>query len=220
MGKGGLCQEINGSLQAGIKQPERLRQKENRVQDTQEEAKKVRLEEFLPAPKGIGMAVAFDWGLAAQIFVTPIIITLFGLSNPIAVPGVNPTISTILLFIIGWLVACIPAFFGEMVRRGRNWTRWIQIVVNALLTLSGIIGLFGLYQSLRAGNFWPLVTEVILVIFSPLIVFRLSHPATASWFKRVTVAEASKRHGGTWVWFIIVWGTVGGILQAVAALKQ
>jgi hypothetical protein len=189
------------------------------VQDTQEEQKET-LPAELPGPKGIGMAVAFDWGLAAQIFFTPILVTIFNQSNPIAIPGVNPTLNKVLLYVITWPVACIPAYFGEMVRRGRNWTRRIQVGINVLLSLAGIVGLINLYQSLKGGNFWPLATEVILVIFSPLIAWRLSRPATAHWFKHVTVAEASRRHGGKWVWFIVVWGAVGGILQALAASKR
>ncbi len=188
------------------------------MQDTQEQKQETAAEE-LPAPQGIGMAVAFDWGLAAQIFFTPIISIIFSQPNPIANSGINPTIGKVLFFVIAWPIACIPAFFGEMVRRGRNWTLRIQIVVNALLALVGIISLINLYQSIRAGNFWPLVTEVILVIFSPLIVWRLSRSSTAHWFKNVTVAEARRRHGGMWVWFIVLWGIVGGVLQAIAAMK-
>jgi ACR3 family arsenite efflux pump ArsB len=189
------------------------------VQDTQEEKSETAIEE-LPAPQGIGMAVAFDWGLAAQIFFTPILSIVFNQPSPIAIPGANPALGKVLLFVIAWPVACIPAFFGEMVRRGRNWTRKVQIVVNALLTLAGIASLVMLYQSIRAGNYWPVVTEVILVIFSPLIVWRMSRSSTARWFKTVTVAEASKRHGGKWVLFIIIWGAVGGLLQAFAAMKR
>jgi hypothetical protein len=189
------------------------------LQDT-EEKKRETAEGELPAPQGIGMAVAFDWGLAAQIFFTPILSIIFNQPNPIAIPGANPTISKVLFFVIAWPVACIPAFFGEMVRRGRNWTLRIQIVVNALLSLVGIISLINLYQSLKTGNFWPLATEVILVIFSPLIVWRLSRSPTARWFKSVTVAEASKRHGGAWVWFIVLWGAAGGLLQSFAAMTR
>jgi len=188
------------------------------LQDTEEKKREI-TEKDLPAPKGIGMAVAFDWGLAAQIFFTPILSVVFN-QNPITIPGANPALSKVLLFVIAWPVACIPAFFGEMVRRGRNWTLRIQIVANGLLTLGGIIALINLYQSIKTGNFWPLVTEVILVVFSPLIVWRLSRSSTVRWFKSVSVAEASKRHGGMWVWFIILWGAVGGLLQTIAAMKR
>ncbi len=174
--------------------------------------------ETLPAPGGIGMAVAVDWGLAVQTFLTPII-AVFNQSNRINIPGLNPTLSTILFFVVAWLFACVCILFGEMLRRGHNWARWIQIVVNALLSLAGIASLLNVYQSIKVGNFWPLITEVILGIISPLIVWRLSRPSTARWFKAITVAEASKRHGGKWVWFIALWAIVGGVLQTIAAMK-
>jgi uncharacterized membrane protein HdeD (DUF308 family) len=133
--------------------------------------------------------------------------------------GLNPALGTVLLFIITWLVAIVLILFGEMVRRGRNWARWIQLVANALLSLVGIFSLVHLYQSVSVGNFWPFVTEIILLIFSPLIVWRLSRPSTARWFRMVTVAEARKRHSGTWVWFIALWAIVGGVLQTIASMK-
>ena len=34
--------------------------------------------EVLPNPQGIGMAVAFDWGLAVQIAVTPLLMQNLG----------------------------------------------------------------------------------------------------------------------------------------------
>ena len=173
----------------------------------------------LPAPQGIGMAVAFDWGLAVQILFTPIVYTVFGQSNQMKIPGLNPALGNVLFFIIAWAVAIGLIFFGEMVRRGRNWTRWIQLVANALLSLAGVFSLVHLYQSAITGNFWPFVTEIILLVFSPLIVWRLSRPVTARWFRLVTVAEARKRHGGTWVWFIALWAIVGGVLQTIAAMK-
>jgi hypothetical protein len=188
--------------------------------ETQEPERIETAAEEQPVPQGIGMAVAVDWGLAAQIVLMPIIYTVFSRSNLIKIPGTNPTLGTVLTFIIPWLIACIPVFFGEMIRRGRNWALWIQIVVSALLSLAGILSLVNLYRSVRVGNFWPLVTEVILIIISPLIVWRLSRPSTRRWFKTVTVAEARRRHGGTWVWFIALCAIVGGILQAFAALNR
>src|ERR1700674_841128 len=137
--------------------------------------------------------------------------TFFSQSNPIKIPGLNPAIGNALLFVIAWPVAGGLALFGEMVRRCGNWTLRIQIVANALLFLVGIISIVNLYRSVIAGNFWPLVTEIILLIFSPLIAWRLSRPSTARWFKTVIVAEARKRHGGVWVWFIALWAIAGGI---------
>jgi hypothetical protein len=171
------------------------------------------------SPQGIGMAVAIDWGLAVQILLMPIVYTLFNQVPMTKIPGLNPLIGNVLLFVIAWPIGCLLVFFGEMVRRGRNWTRIIQIVANAILTLGGLFSLIHLYQSIKVGNFWPLVTEIILVIFSPLIVWRLSRPSTALWFKTVSVAEARRRHGGKWIWFIAIWAIVGGILQTIATMR-
>jgi hypothetical protein len=189
------------------------------VSGIQESEKTEAAAEKLPAPGGIGMAVAIDWGLTVQTFLTPIV-AVFSQSNQMKIPGLAPTLNTVLSFIFAWLFAGIFLLFGEMVRRGRNWARWIQIVFNALLSLAGLASLVNLYQSVKMGNYWPFVTEIILVIISPLIVWRLSRPSSARWFKTVTVAEASKRHGGKWVWFIALWAIVGGVLQTLASLNR
>jgi hypothetical protein len=190
------------------------------LKEAQESAGRATAAKELPLPQGIGMAVAFDWGLTVQLLLTPIIATVLGQSSPVKIPGHHPILGKALLFIIAWPLACIPALLGEMRRRGRNWALKIQIVANVLLSLVGLFSLANLYRGLRAGNFWPLVTEVISVIISPLIVWRLSRPGTTRWFKTATVAEARHRHGGRWVWFIALWATGGAVLQTVAAMMR
>lgn len=192
-----------------------------------EETKKAKMEETsgkeLSAPQGIGMAVAFDWGLAAQILLTPILSIFFGLSNTMKAPGASPAPSNMLVTILSSILALLLGIglilFGEQIRSGRNWARRIQIGANALLSLGGLFSLIRLYQSASVGNFWPAVTSVILLVFSPLIVWRMSRPVTAFWFKNVPAADARKRHGGRWVWFIALWAIVGGILQTLAVIK-
>jgi len=165
------------------------------------------------APQGIGMAVAFDWGLVVQILVTPWIGPFFD-SNPFK--GLPVFVASL----ISLPFAAIIAVFGEGVRRGWRWTRPVQLVFNALLSLGGLASLYSTWQSIQRGNYWPIVTEVILVIFSPLIAWRLSRPVTARWFATVTSAEARKRHGGLWPYLIAIWAIVGGVLQAIAALSR
>ncbi len=172
----------------------------------------------LPAPQGIGMAVAFDWGLAVQILVTPFLPLFLGSkSSFFTFLKFAPAINTIVSFFLVLPFAALPAIFGEGVRRGWRWTRPVQIVANALLFLGGIVSLYNLWQSSKQGHYWPVVTEVILLIFSPLIAWRMSRPVTRVWFAKVTSKEARARHGGAWPWLIAIWAIVGGVLQAIAA---
>ncbi len=165
------------------------------------------------------MAVAFDWGLAVQIFVTPFLTVFFGMTPVIQGIDTGSTVLKILSFVVTWPFAALLVLYGEAVRRGRNWTRRVQVVANTLLTLVGIGMIYNLYRGFKAGNYWAIVPEVILLIFSPLIAWRMSRPATARWYKTVSSGEARKRHGGLWVVFIALWAIAGGVLQAIAAMK-
>ncbi|HET8843640.1 MAG TPA: hypothetical protein VFN35_19410, partial [Ktedonobacteraceae bacterium] len=175
----------------------------------------------LLSPQGIGVAVAIDWGLAVQIFLAPFLSILL---NQSSLPFRQTTLShspigTIISFGLGWLAAGILVFFGEMVRSGRNWARIVQIVASVVLVLGGLFMLGHAYQSIRMGNFWPIVPEVILLVFTPLVAWRLSRRRTARWFQAISPAQARERHGGSWVWFIALWALIGGVLQTIASMK-
>jgi hypothetical protein len=174
----------------------------------------------LPQPQGIGMAVAFDWGLAVQILITPFLplfLSNLGIFKSLKL-NVPPSLTTTSLVSLPFAALCV--LFGEGIRRGWRWLRPFQIGCNVLLFLLGIIFLPRYWQSSRAGNYWPLITASLLLIFSPLIAWRLSRPATARWFATVSSTEARKRHSGSWLLFIALWAIVGGILQAIAALSN
>jgi hypothetical protein len=144
-------------------------------------------------PQGIGMAVAFDWGLAVQMLATPFL--------PLA-PA-----------------AAFIGIFGEGVRRGWRWTRYVQLIFNSLGFLGGLASLVSVWNGVKQGNYWPVVTAVILVIFSPLIAWGMSRPHTKQWFESTDSTKA-KRHGGIWPFLIGIWAIVGGILQALAVLQR
>jgi len=163
-------------------------------------------------PQGIGMAVAFDWGIAVQVLVTPFLPLILGQSGPGKFLKMNPQQTALVSFLISLPAAILLIVFGEGVRRGWRWTRPVQIVGNVLLTFAGISPLLGLLR----GDYWRAVPAVILLIFSPLIAWRLSRPVTARWFAAVKSSEARKRHGGLWVWMILLWSIAGGVLEALS----
>jgi len=170
-------------------------------------------------PQGIGMAVAFDWGLAVQILVTPFL-SLF-LKAPNYLSSLkqfhfSPTATTLISFMVSLPFAAVCWVAGEGLRRGWRWMRPLQVVGNSLLFLMGFVSLFNLWKDSRTGNYWSLVPTIILLIFSPLIAWRLSRPATKQWFTTVSSTEARKRHGGAWPWLILLWAIVGGVLQGLA----
>jgi hypothetical protein len=165
------------------------------------------LAETLPAPKGIGMAVAFDWGLTVELLLIPILSIVLG------APAAKFTI--IISFLMYWAIAALFGVFGEGIRRGWRWTRPVQIVGNAIGFLGGFVLLIPAWNGIKAGTYWTLVPAFILLVISPLIAWRLSRPETARWFKAVTSLEARKRHGGSWVLWIALWSIVGGTLVAL-----
>lgn len=176
------------------------------------------------APQGIGMAVAYDWGLTVQLLAGPLLpLVLRNLTGsgfvqlPTSMLKLSPVPAALVSFLISLPFAAGIALFGEGIRRGWRWTRPVQIVFNTLLILLGLFTLRDAWQGSRVGNFWPAYSSVLLLIVSPLIAWRLSRPATAQWFKTVTSDEARKRHGGLWPWLILLWSLIGGLLQAIAA---
>lgn len=157
-------------------------------------------------PRGIGMAVAFDWGLAVQMLATPFLPLALGKSfSPITLVTIP--------------AAALIAVFGEGVRRGWRWTRYVQLTFNSLGFIGGLASLVNVWNGVKQGNYWPVVTAVILVIFSPLIAWGMSRPRTKRWFESTNSTKA-KRHGGAWPFLISIWAIVGGILQALAVLQR
>jgi hypothetical protein len=171
-----------------------------------------------PGPQGVGMAVAFDWGLATQILVTPIISLLLGRS--VLFKQFSPTVGTLLSTLVTLPFAALLVVFGEGVRRGWRWTRIVQLIANALLFVVGLVTLPSTWNGVKQGNYWPIVTEVILLIFSPLIAWRMAGKRSTRWFDTVSSTVARKRHGGAWPFLIGIWAAVGGILQTIVTLSR
>jgi hypothetical protein len=169
-------------------------------------------------PKGIGMAVAFDWGLAVQVLVTPFVTLFLGEPGMLKSFKLNPVMNTTVSFLLSLPFVALLAIFGEGVRRGWHWTRRIQVGFNTLGFFGGFFSLYNVWQGSKQGNYWGVVTSTILLIFSPLIAWRMSRPSTKKWFATVTSSDARARHSGAWPLLILLWSIVGGVLQAIAAL--
>jgi len=168
------------------------------------------------------MAVAFDWGITVQILVMPFLPLFLPNLSPFRLDELKlgPLPTWVVSFLVSLPFAALIFIFGESIRRGWNWGRRIQIVINSIGFLFGIATLGNLWQGSKTGNYWSIVTSVILLIFSPLIAGRLSRPSTGRWFATASSAEAIKRHGGLWPWLIAIWALVGGVLQAIAASQK
>ena len=161
------------------------------------------------------MAVAFDWGLTVQLLLTPILSIFLGSPFFSKQATLDSKFTMIVSFVISWAIAALFGVFGEGIRRGLRWTRPVQIVGNTIGFLGGFALLVQVWNGIKVANYWTLVPACILLVISPLIAWRLSRPVTARWFKAVTSAEARKRHGGSWVWWIALWSIVGGSLVAL-----
>ncbi len=101
-----------------------------------------------PVPHGIGMAVAFDWGLAVQIFVMPLLpyflrdlVSLKPASFQASGLKLASSSPTLVSFLISLPFVALLVVFGESMRRGWRWGRRIQIIVNALGFLGGLVSL-------------------------------------------------------------------------------
>ncbi len=171
--------------------------------------------EKLPTPKGIGMAVAFDWGLTVELLLIPILSIFLGSPVFSRQSTMGSKFTSIISFLISWAIAALFGVFGEGIRRGWRWTRPVQIVGNTIGFLGGFALLVQVWNGVKVGNYWTLLPAFILLIISPLIAWRLSRPETARWFKAVTSLEARKRHGGSWILWIALWSIVGGSLVAL-----
>ncbi len=171
--------------------------------------------EAFPAPKGIGMAVAFDWGLTVELLLIPILSIFLGSPAVSNQTPMGSQFAIVTSFLLLWPIAALFGIFGEGIRRGWRWTRPVQLVGNTIGFLGGLFLLVPVWSGIKEGNYWTLVPAFILLGISPLIAWRLSRPATARWFATVTSVEARKRHGGSWAWWIALWAIIGGSLVAI-----
>lgn len=183
----------------------------------------------LPGPSGIGTATAFDWAIGFQLLTEAALLVAgryaptsmgssgMGMSTGMGTtPGVFPRAAEL----VGLLVAAGIVFgFGEFVRRGNKLAWVLQLLLCSATTLVGLIELPGTLADLQHGQFSNLPTEIALLIVSPVIVALLSRRNTRAWVGHVPSEVARARHGGKWVYGILAWALVGGVLVALGQAR-
>lgn len=163
-------------------------------------------------PRGIGTAVAFDWGLTAQLVI----------ETPMYALGIGPGSAMATLPLAGrlgaaavvLLCAAITFALGEGVRRGRRLVWLFQIALNSVIFLAGFSVLIGAIHDLGQGHVGSFVPALIMLIASPAAAILLASKRTRAWIATTTSAQARQRHGGKWPWLIAIWAIVGGALVA------
>src|SRR5260221_11957850 len=107
---------------------------------------------FVAGPRGIGTAVAFDWGLAAQmLFVASAYLFGFGPGGMMAGGSVAGGMRAGVA--VGAPLAAVPCFLlGGGIRRGFRPARPLQGVLNALLTIPGLGALPTTHADGRGGH--------------------------------------------------------------------
>lgn len=134
---------------ASVLKPEHDR--ETALKETLQDNSTANNADQLPAPKGIGMAVAFDWGLTVELLLLPILMVFSGSSVLSTQPSIPSNFVIIITFLISWVIAALFGIFGEGVRRGWRWTRPVQILGNSLGFLGGLALLFQLFNNIKVG---------------------------------------------------------------------
>jgi hypothetical protein len=156
-----------------------------------------------PRPRGLGVAVVFDWALTAQLTTQAVAATTGQLG-----------LSRSAIAIAGRLVAALLLLaLGECVRRGVAATRLVQVVVMALITVLGIASAAILITG--HGDRSLVFSTIIELTYAPWLAWRLSSAATAAWFEQARGHGAAPRTSGPgWVAVLVVWSAVWGVAVA------
>jgi hypothetical protein len=130
-------------------------------------------------PAGVGMAVVFLWGLAAQL-------TVQGIAGRVGQLGLHNGSGRLGAYLGAALLLVVV---GEGVRRGVEWARFAAIALALLVLVMGAAAVLVLV----AGHAMPrrlVFTTLVELTFIPWIAWRLSLPRTAAWFAAAGRAPA------------------------------
>lgn len=167
-------------------------------------------------PRGIGTAVAFDWGLGVELLtLAPFIALGTGPGAPAARLGIPLRLGAAALT-LGF--SAVTFALGEGMRRGWRPAWLTQIVPTAGITLGGVVAIPATLASLRHGHFGMLVSTSIMLFASPVIFWGLTRPRTRDWIATTTSAAARARHGGRWLIGPLISAIIGGLAVAFSRL--
>jgi hypothetical protein len=148
--------------------------------------------------------VVLDWALAAQLVTQGIA----GLGGHLGQSGGVRGLAGLLA------AAAVAALLGEALRRGVPAARPIQMGFCALLALSGVLGLVRLATG-HGISHGRVLSLVVVLTFAPFIVWRLSLPRTARWFRQTRGRGGAPRLSGPgWVTTLVAWSGAWGVLVA------
>jgi hypothetical protein len=158
-------------------------------------------------PRGITLAIIFDWGLAA--FLVALGIVAAAQRGP---DSQQAAAAALLAVVLGLPLIAL----GEALRRGKRPARTVQLIISGLLGALNVVGFIRdlalLLQGIRPGvlNFTALCAGIA-------IIWGLTRPQTIAWFARVSSARARARRGARWVMLASLASiTIGAFWCAVA----
>jgi hypothetical protein len=114
------------------------------------------------------------------------------------------------------ITATLAALLGHGLRLGRGWAWYIQVGLNGLLTLGGLVLLPTVIQQVQTGRYGLIYTAIVLLVVCPVEVWLLLQPGSRRWYGHVAPEEAAARHSGRWLVVVLAWGVAGGLLQVAA----
>ena len=163
-----------------------------------------------PKPRGVGIAVAFDWTAAALV---PSALVLGLVRGGVAERG-QAVASYAFLALLA-----VPPFLllGEALRQGREFARVLQLLGSGLALFVNAFGLLRDIIVLAEGIF-PRSTNLPSLIADLWILWGLTRPQTVRWFAEITPAAARRHHGGRWLLLTILASLVPGFGAALINL--
>lgn len=154
-------------------------------------------------PAGLGVAVVFDWALAAQLATQGVA----GLGDHL---GQSGGVGGLVARLAG---ATVMASAGEALRRGVAWVRIAQIALAVLVTVGGAVAAIVLLSG--GGGRGLALSAIVQLTFAPFIVWRLALSRTARWFAAPRPHPGAPRVSGpVWVGLLLAWSAAWGVLVA------